>query len=346
MKPKIIYISGNEIFDIADIKSAFNEIRDAWGLSADTVLFGVPVDNESSVSMPVNDASTVVKQPVSTIDVTDIPTDTNTSTDVAVTEQEIESETTTEIAEQAVEPVTVPLKRSRGRPKAKVIEPQQEEIQEEVVPEAIVETVTEQPLVQSEPPVVPILSVLASKTDTDIPESNVTDADIAKEEQPMEQDAPVQSEAVTDNTDTPIPEIDDTLPETNAEAVETEKTLEELLESMQPLGEDKKSYADDIVDMDTDLSDTNNSNDINQDDITLENLATEFVASEDKIVATETKAASGGKISKLKNILPFKKASKRNDAGLMGDLFGWAGIAANDEDFSIPGFFTNAASKK
>ncbi len=30
----------------------------------------------------------------------------------------------------------------------------------------------------------------------------------------------------------------------------------------------------------------------------------------------------------------------------MGDLFGWAGVAANDEDFSIPGFFTTAASKK
>jgi hypothetical protein len=37
--------------------------------------------------------------------------------------------------------------------------------------------------------------------------------------------------------------------------------------------------------------------------------------------------------------MPFKKA-KRDDGGLMGDLFGWAGIAANDDDFSIPGFFT------
>ena len=37
---------------------------------------------------------------------------------------------------------------------------------------------------------------------------------------------------------------------------------------------------------------------------------------------------------------------KRVDTGLMGDLFGWAGIAANDEDFTIPGFFTNAAAKK
>jgi hypothetical protein len=36
------------------------------------------------------------------------------------------------------------------------------------------------------------------------------------------------------------------------------------------------------------------------------------------------------------------KKAKREDNSLMGDLFGWAGIAANDEDFSIPGFFTPA----
>ena len=67
-------------------------------------------------------------------------------------------------------------------------------------------------------------------------------------------------------------------------------------------------------------------------------LASEFAESADKIVAT-SKPENHGKIGKLKNILPFKKA-KRDDSGLMGDLFGWAGIAANDEDFSIPGFFT------
>ena len=79
-------------------------------------------------------------------------------------------------------------------------------------------------------------------------------------------------------------------------------------------------------------------------DATLAQLANEFAAAQDKIVSIE-KPESQGKIGKLKNILPFKKA-KRDDSSLMGDLFGWAGIAANDEDFSIPGFFTNAASKK
>ena len=78
-------------------------------------------------------------------------------------------------------------------------------------------------------------------------------------------------------------------------------------------------------------------------DATLARLATEFAASEDMLPPAQPVQA--GKIGKLKNILPFKKA-KREDTGLMGDLFGWAGIAANDDDFSIPGFFTGAASKK
>ena len=65
---------------------------------------------------------------------------------------------------------------------------------------------------------------------------------------------------------------------------------------------------------------------------------------EDKIVV-ENKPETHGKIGKLKSILPFKKL-KPQDNSLMGDLFGWAGIAANDEDFSIPGFFTPSASRK
>ena len=79
-------------------------------------------------------------------------------------------------------------------------------------------------------------------------------------------------------------------------------------------------------------------------DATLEQLAAEFAENQDKIPSPQ-KADTHSKIGKLKNILPFKKA-KRDDSGIMGDLFGWAGIAANDDDFSIPGFFTNAASKK
>ena len=78
-------------------------------------------------------------------------------------------------------------------------------------------------------------------------------------------------------------------------------------------------------------------------DATLEKLATEFVQTQDKISST-TKSSSRSKIGKLRNILPFKQ-SKHHDQGL-GDLFGWAGVAANDEEFSVPGFFTTASSKK
>ena len=41
MKTKIIYISGSEIFDMADIRAAFEEVRGTLGLDSDTVLFGV-----------------------------------------------------------------------------------------------------------------------------------------------------------------------------------------------------------------------------------------------------------------------------------------------------------------
>ena len=79
-------------------------------------------------------------------------------------------------------------------------------------------------------------------------------------------------------------------------------------------------------------------------DATLASLATEFVDVQDKVKTFE-KGSERGKISKLKSILPFTK-KKRDDTGIMGDLFGWAGVAANDEEFSIQGFFTNVASKK
>ena len=75
-------------------------------------------------------------------------------------------------------------------------------------------------------------------------------------------------------------------------------------------------------------------------DATLEQLATEYVKNQDKIT-TESKNASRSKISTLRNILPFKplkqKAQKDYNSG---DLFSWGGIAANDEEFSVPGFFT------
>ena len=114
---------------------------------------------------------------------------------------------------------------------------------------------------------------------------------------------------------------------------------------MTPLREDVIEDTEDFID-DDNLSIEEAEDAVAEDDTdaTLEQLAAEFAENQDKIPA-QPKIENHSKIGKLKNILPFKKA-KRDDSGLMGDLFGWAGVAANDDDFAIPGFFTNAASKK
>lgn len=176
--------------------------------------------------------------------------------------------------------------------------------------------------------VVPILSVLSSEESNteDEPEQNT---DISAEEETVSEEQEIQE------TDDIITEIDEN-PETENEG---EPDLEKLLSAMTPLQEDI------IEENTTDVEiDTNDADDDSADvDATLEQLATEFAEKQDKIAA-ETKSSGRGRIGKLRNILPFKQ-SKHKDQGL-GDLFGWAGVAANDEDFSVPGFFTNASSKK
>ena len=49
MKTKIIYISGNEVFAMAEIRAAFDSVRATLGLDKDTILFGVPVDCDSAI---------------------------------------------------------------------------------------------------------------------------------------------------------------------------------------------------------------------------------------------------------------------------------------------------------
>ena len=46
---KIIYISGNETFEMTQIRAAFEEVRETLGLDKDTILFGVPVDCDSAL---------------------------------------------------------------------------------------------------------------------------------------------------------------------------------------------------------------------------------------------------------------------------------------------------------
>ena len=119
------------------------------------------------------------------------------------------------------------------------------------------------------------------------------------------------------------------------ESDDEDDQLAKLLESVQSLNEDKDDTAPELQVVENTVDET---------DATLEKLATEFAENQDKIINTTKSSARGGRIGKLKNILPFKK-TKRNESSLMGDLFGWAGVAANDEEFGIPEFFPTAAKK-
>ena len=321
MKTKIIYISGTEIFDMRDIRAAFEEVRNALNLDKTTVLFGVPVDAEDA-GFATKTVDTVIKtqkikpveiepESIPTVEITE--TTTEIITEPVIKEPEIES-----VAEEQ------PVKK-RGRPRKEdkietVVEPV-----EEVIDEQVEDSTDEQPE-ETKETVVPILSVLAVKEEDIAP-------DVVEEE--------------TENDIAVIPEINDEIVEPVDETETSENEiieeddaakLERLLSAMKPLEEDilEEQHIDDIAKEPDSESDSSF-------DATLEQLASEFIENQDKIAA-EAKQTSRSKIGKLRNILPFKQ-SKHKDSGL-GDLFGWAGIAANDEDFSVPGFFTSAASKK
>lgn len=325
MKTKIIYISGNEMFEMAQIRAAFEEVRGALGLGADTVLFGVPVDaDDALVDVATNIPQVITETEI--IEVNEEPVSEIIDTIETVTEIAQEPEQTPEI-----EPI---------------IEPVAEVISEEPVVEVVeAEPETPEDTNKAEPEkVIPILSVLSAKETphTEEPTEAPMVEVVAESETEPEMVEPIDTLAVS---------IDDVVADA-APVVEREKTLEELLESMTPLGEDiiPETESDtsivteeEPVDNETDFS-ISMTDDITDTDATLAQLANEFAQTQDKIPEAP-KTSGNGKIGKLKNILPFKKA-KRDDNGLMGDLFGWAGIAANDEDFSIPGFFTGVAGQK
>ena len=379
MKTKIIYISGAEVFDMADVRAAFDEVRAALNLGPDTVMFGVPVDADSAIG-PVADAASDVAAdadgaPASDVMETQVADDADDADVADVAEEAASPELSEEIpdmsaqevaesvAEDIVEEVATPTPKkraTRSRKKVVPIAPVQEESASEtdhlVVQEVEVheEIVAQESAKESAAAPIPILSVLASNAmaaDDDVQfDSDVATDDIDAD---VVQDAPADDFAddMIDEDDAHDEDMpgdvmnQDALADmiTDDAPVDAgEKTLEELLESMAPLREDVLDTDDADIVSDADDDDFGMAA-IGGGDATLEQLAAEFVQNEDKIVS-EPKPAGRGKIGKLKNILPFKKA-KRDDNGLMGDLFGWAGIAANDDDFSIPGFFTPNAQK-
>ncbi len=326
MKTKIIYISGNEVFEMSEIRAAFDEVRSALGLDNDTILFGVPVDNDNAL-----DTAKTAEQQIITDDnqsATQCNEDKETTEHIVNTPEIIcehvpdTEQNTSDICEHLTEP----------------------EINNESEPST--------PEIQDSEKIIPILSVLAVSQNLESQNTDTqdTDTNINLTNKEIEQHVEEVSEIITDINDGENFVTSDVQNEYNTEKIAigdilddeapvtpVEKSLEQLLESMTPLREDTGNEA---IENTTDVTENIFIVEDQDTDATLAQLASEFAENEDKIVTTK-KSDPQGKISKLKNILPFKKA-KRDDSGLMGDLFGWAGIAANDDDFTMPGFFTGA----
>ncbi len=320
MKTKIIYISGAEVFNMRDVHDAFETVRRELGLGMDTVLFGVPVDAEDALAGQFDSVKTAD----------------NTS---AVITQDVQP--TDEI-------IPVEQKPKRTKKKAEVdkvvnVAPVDEAPQKEVIPilsvlggdvkpEPVQEIkVVEEPIVIENIPEVDDLDINIDLSESHIDDDTIMDTDDAKFEK-----------ATNDFTSFDAADIDQDIPTIEPESLtiqeseEEDNQLEKLLQSVQSLHEDKDETVDDTpIELETVTDET---------DATLEKLATEFAENQDKIVNTTKSSARSGRIGKLKNILPFKKA-KRTESNLMGDLFGWAGVAANDEEFGIPEFFPTAAKK-
>lgn len=319
MKTKIIYISGNELFEMTDIRAAFEEVRATLGLDKDTILFGVPVDMDDA--LPAESVANDVEQMtecIATVEEIDAPEPQISQPEVAINTDVV---ATTDDATNNTEN------------------------DEKIIPILSVLGATAEPDTECEQPITmeePVTTTDEVCTD-DAPENEVAPETVAEEtvtpvvDNDIAQIAPEIGDADSVEEISIGDMINDEVP-----VAETKKTLEELLESMKPLREEatptttedieETDSADDFVAMDTDDTDA-----------TLAQLASEFAENEDKIVASP-KPETHGKIGKLKNILPFKKA-KRDEGSLMGDLFGWAGIAANDDDFAMPGFFSAAGQK-
>ena len=329
MKTKIIYISGAEVFNMRDVRAAFEEVRRTLNLGPDTVMFGVPVDADDAIGTDV--ATDAIVDTVDTVDMVDV------AAPVAVLEPDVAETEIPSVADVVPDPViaadepiaepVAPKKRGRAKKKTAVADvPDAAPVAvDEVIASDTPDAVSDTPDVSEVPDAapIPILSVLASNVSVD---SSVADTDV------------ISDEVAADDTASAVEiietvEIEDIVSDEEPVDATAEKTLEELLESMAPLSEDKDEPDDDAV---FDDNAPDQAPIIDNTDATLEQLAAEFVQNEDKIESSP-RTTGRGKIGKLKNILPFKKA-RRDDSGLMGDLFGWAGIAANDDDFSIPGF--------
>ena len=306
MKTKIIYISGNEIFDMNDIRCAFEEVRKALNLDQETVLFGVPVDKDDA---ELSTATTEIQENITE------------SVETPITE---EPEIITESVEEFEEPeekiieITEPVKK-RGRPK-KI-----ETIEENIEPQPTAEEAESvEPITEDEEKIIPILSILSSNDDDEEQETPTETVDEA-----IATEQVIEEEII--NTETTDDEAIQDEEETNDDS---KSDLEKLLSGVKPLDETEEEIKTLNKKIEEPQPEEENV------DLTLEKLASEFIQTQDKIVE-DAKSATPGKISKLRRFVPFKKKQPSED-NVFGDLFGWAGQAANDDEFSVPGFFTRS----
>lgn len=146
MKKKIIYISGNEVFEMADIRAAFDEVRNALNLADDTVLFGVPVDADDALATSVHD--TVTAEPI---------------TPTPATEPAPIQDTTPDADEPEPDTAPAPRKKTATRRTARTRAQNTPQDSEPDMPSPAAQETA--PATDSAP-VVPILSVLAAGIQT------------------------------------------------------------------------------------------------------------------------------------------------------------------------------------
>lgn len=319
MKRKLIYISGSEVFDLDDIRDTFNQVRKDLKLGSDTILFGIPVDevnkdiNSATDKDYVSDVTTAVSAPQDNrIDMVVEPIlDTPPEFIESNTEnaQDAESTQVLEQDDADLQPVLLETSDEADNDVVPILSVLGTGIKNVVAPQADAQDV-----------------VLDVQSDDVVFETSDTNYDDEQVEMLNTNENNVQNDILNEI-------ITDEIPNDNAE-----QSLEQLLESMTPLEQD------DILTSDSLVTSSLNANDIifNDDtDATLEYMANEFSHTS---LPPEQKTENRGKIGKLKNILPFHK-KKDSTSGMISDLFGWADVAANDDDFNMPGFFSNAAKK-
>ena len=184
--------------------------------------------------------------------------------------------------------------------------------------------------------------------------------------QPMEETEPVAVEPRLPTSDFRIPTSESRIPNPDdmlAEAAdESVQSIEDIFKGIPPLAEDRPvdltapPQAEEVAPEEDDADSTAPAADLSpvaahDEDTTLSKLAAEFVAAHpasDSVRkgADDDVGAGKSKIGRLKNILPFKKKEK-TESSVFGDLFGWAGVAANDDadGFAMPDFFQAGSNR-